>query len=109
MPVKAQARPTHHHAASSLSGMHMIGALHIVCTHCDAINRVPRERLRQGGKCGSCHLPLYEGAAGRIEQRRSLRQACEAQRYPAAGRFLGNLVRSLPRDGADFRAGSNRA
>jgi thioredoxin 2 len=28
---------------------------------CDAINRVPRERLRQGGKCRSCHLPLCEG------------------------------------------------
>ena len=41
--------------------MHMIGALHIVCPHCDAINRVPRERLRQGGKCGACHSPLYEG------------------------------------------------
>jgi thioredoxin 2 len=39
----------------------MTGALHIVCPHCDAINRVPRERLRGGGKCGSCHLPLYEG------------------------------------------------
>ena len=35
-------------------------ALHIVCRHCDAINRVPRERLREGGKCGSCHRPLFE-------------------------------------------------
>jgi len=35
-------------------------ALHIVCPHCDAINRVPRERLREGGKCGSCHRPLFE-------------------------------------------------
>ncbi|MEA2941677.1 MAG: hypothetical protein QOD09_2206, partial [Bradyrhizobium sp.] len=23
----------------------MAGALHIVCPHCDSINRVPRERL----------------------------------------------------------------
>jgi thioredoxin 2 len=30
----------------------MTSALHIVCPHCDAINRVPRERLRDGGKCG---------------------------------------------------------
>jgi thioredoxin 2 len=35
-------------------------ALHIVCPHCDAINRVPRERLREGGKCGSYHRPLFE-------------------------------------------------
>jgi thioredoxin 2 len=34
---------------------------HLVCPHCDAVNRVPRERLRDGAKCGSCHRPLYEG------------------------------------------------
>ena len=39
----------------------MAGALQIVCPHCDTINRVPRERLRDGAKCGSCHRPLYEG------------------------------------------------
>ena len=39
----------------------MAEALHIVCPHCDAINRVPRDRLGAGGKCGSCHRPLYEG------------------------------------------------
>ncbi|MGZ3282894.1 MAG: hypothetical protein ACXU9A_09585 [Xanthobacteraceae bacterium] len=33
----------------------MADALHIVCLHCDASNRVPRERLRDGAKCGSCH------------------------------------------------------
>jgi thioredoxin 2 len=39
----------------------MAEVLHIVCPHCDAINRLPRERLRQRGKCGSCHLPLFDG------------------------------------------------
>ena len=39
----------------------MSGVLHIVCPHCDSINRVPRERRRDHGKCGSCHRPLYEG------------------------------------------------
>jgi thioredoxin 2 len=39
----------------------MVGALNIVCPHCDTINRVPRERLRERAKCGSCHRPLYEG------------------------------------------------
>jgi len=33
----------------------------IVCPHCDTANRVPRERLREGGKCGSCHQALFEG------------------------------------------------
>jgi thioredoxin 2 len=44
----------------------MTSALHIVCPHCDSINRVPRERLRQRGKCGSCHQPLYEGGSAAL-------------------------------------------
>lgn len=39
----------------------MSEALHVVCPHCDATNRVPRERLVQGGRCGACHQPLFEG------------------------------------------------
>jgi thioredoxin 2 len=39
----------------------MADALNIVCPHCDTINRVPRERLRDRAKCGSCRRPLYEG------------------------------------------------
>jgi hypothetical protein len=35
----------HHPAAASLPGVQMASALHIVCAHCDAINRVPRERF----------------------------------------------------------------
>jgi thioredoxin 2 len=38
----------------------MTSALHIVCPHCDSVNRVPRERLRDRAKCGTCHRPLYE-------------------------------------------------
>src|SRR6267154_2611431 len=45
----------------------MTSALHIVCPHCDSINRVPRERLRQRAKCGSCHRPLYEGRPAALD------------------------------------------
>src|ERR1700688_2022063 len=48
-------------------GVHMTTALHIVCPHCDAINRLPRERLRDGAKCGSCHRPLYEGRPAALD------------------------------------------
>jgi thioredoxin 2 len=48
-------------AVSSFSGARMARALNIVCPHCDTINRVPREWLRERAKCGSCHRPLYEG------------------------------------------------
>ena len=34
---------------------------HIVCPHCDAINRLPENKLDAGGKCGSCHRPLFTG------------------------------------------------
>jgi thioredoxin 2 len=34
--------------------------LHIVCPHCDRINRMPRERLGEGARCGACHKLLFE-------------------------------------------------
>jgi thioredoxin 2 len=36
-------------------------SLHIVCPHCDAINRVPSERLGEDPDCGKCHQPLFAG------------------------------------------------
>jgi thioredoxin 2 len=66
MPVKAPSQAPHHRAVSSFSGAHMASALQIVCPHCDAINRVPRERLHQRAKCGSCHRPLYEGRSAAL-------------------------------------------
>lgn len=36
-------------------------SLHIVCPHCDAINRVPPERLGESPDCGKCHRPLFSG------------------------------------------------
>ena len=40
----------------------MSEAVHIVCPHCDGINRVPGSRLREGAKCGKCHQPLFSSA-----------------------------------------------
>lgn len=37
----------------------MSDALHIVCPHCVAINRIPANRLADGPKCGKCHQPLF--------------------------------------------------
>ncbi len=34
---------------------------HIVCPHCQGINRVPAERLNQSPRCGVCHQLLLEG------------------------------------------------
>ncbi len=51
----------------------MSHGLHIVCPHCDAVNRVPADRLGAGPKCGKCHRPLFTGMpidldAGRFEK-----------------------------------------
>ncbi len=39
----------------------MAEPLHLVCPHCDAVNRVPAARLREQPACGKCHRPLFQG------------------------------------------------
>ena len=39
----------------------MNAALHLVCPHCQAVNRVPAERLRDAPTCGACHQVLFAG------------------------------------------------
>lgn len=36
-------------------------ALHIVCPHCDAVNRVPAERIKAHPTCGKCKAALFGG------------------------------------------------
>lgn len=40
---------------------HMSDSSHLVCPHCQAINRVPRTRMGQHPKCGQCHQALFTG------------------------------------------------
>ncbi len=35
--------------------------LHIVCPHCNGVNRVPSAKLADSPKCGACHEPLFRG------------------------------------------------
>lgn len=37
------------------------GLLHIVCPHCNGVNRVARARLGDSPACGRCHRPLFTG------------------------------------------------
>jgi len=39
----------------------MSDALHLVCPHCEATNRVPAERLTDAPRCGQCHQALFTG------------------------------------------------
>ncbi|PTQ86746.1 thioredoxin TrxC [Agitococcus lubricus] len=35
--------------------------IHLVCPHCFATNRLPRERLQQQPQCGKCHQAIING------------------------------------------------
>ena len=50
---------------------------HIVCPHCDAINRAPADKLVPGvhGKCGQCKKPLFEGRPIELNEARFDRHA----------------------------------
>lgn len=39
----------------------MSDASHIVCPHCEVVNRIPSARLGEAAKCGKCHRPLFTG------------------------------------------------
>lgn len=39
----------------------MSDGLHIVCPHCDAVNRIPAARLGEAPNCGQCHKALFTG------------------------------------------------
>ncbi len=37
----------------------MSNPIHIVCPHCNAVNRIPAERLEDRPNCGKCKKPLF--------------------------------------------------
>ena len=39
----------------------MSDSLHLVCPHCQAVNRIPAARLGEGPKCGKCRRHLFAG------------------------------------------------
>ena len=39
----------------------MSDQIHIVCQHCQGINRIPAARLSDNPKCGKCKQPLFQG------------------------------------------------
>jgi thioredoxin 2 len=52
--------------------------LQVVCPHCDAINRVPRARLRDHGKCGACRRTLFEGKPAALDDTRFARHSAHS-------------------------------
>lgn len=48
----------------------MTQPLHVVCPRCDAVNRVPAERLGEEARCGKCRTSLFGGAPLALDEGR---------------------------------------
>ncbi len=46
----------------------MSEAIHVVCPACNAVNRIPAERLSQHPKCGKCKRPLFTGHPAELDE-----------------------------------------
>ncbi len=46
----------------------MTTALHVVCPHCHAVNRLPADRLSDLGTCGKCHSKLFTGQPVELDE-----------------------------------------
>ena len=53
----SEASPANGAAGSTASAT----AVHVVCPHCDAVNRLAQARLADGPDCGKCSQPLFQG------------------------------------------------
>jgi thioredoxin 2 len=51
----------------------MSEGVHVVCPHCDAVNRFAVERLADSPKCGSCHEALFTGKPLELDAERFVR------------------------------------
>lgn len=56
----------------------MSDTIHVVCPHCDAVNRVPSQRLDQGPSCGKCHAPLLDGVPVALDGGRFARHLAQS-------------------------------
>lgn len=50
--------------------MNDAASLHLVCPHCDAVNRVAKHRLGDQPDCGRCHKPLFGNGPITLSQSR---------------------------------------
>ena len=48
--------------------------MHIVCPHCQAVNRIPADKSPLEGKCGGCHCALFNGEPAELDAAGFVRQ-----------------------------------
>jgi thioredoxin 2 len=56
----------------------MSEALHVVCPHCDGVNRLPAGRLADDPKCGQCKKPLFTGEPVALSEARFAKHAARS-------------------------------
>ena len=54
-------------------------SLHIVCPHCDTTNRVPRDKLADGGRGGQCQQKLFDGHPSALDPARFERHLAKSE------------------------------
>ena len=52
----------------------MTDPIHVVCTGCNAANRIPAARLADHPTCGKCHEPLFAGHPANLAENAFERQ-----------------------------------
>lgn len=55
----------------------MTASRHIVCPHCQALNRVPATRPAAEARCGACHAALFTGAPAEVDAEGFARHAAK--------------------------------
>ena len=50
-----------------------MSAIHIVCSQCGGINRVPSQRLGDNPSCGKCHKPVLDGKPANLSSQSFVR------------------------------------
>lgn len=53
----------------------MAKSFHVVCPHCDAVNRLPEDRPAEHAVCGRCKSKLFDGHPLELDGRRFQRHA----------------------------------
>ena len=56
----------------------MSDSLHVVCPHCDAINRIQQADLGKSPNCGKCHQALFTGQPLPVNATRFERQIAKS-------------------------------
>lgn len=57
----------------------MAESIHLVCPHCNGVNRVPKARLGSQPRCGKCHRELFTGQPMALDEAGFKRQLSRSE------------------------------